>query len=377
MSGQLGRTPSTPFRNRLNGLVLLVLGGVIVLGATTAIRAQETAAAERVMIIDPSEIYEVNRGDLQQTVHFTGTAQPSHRADISAQVSGIATAVNVLPGQSVVEGDILMEIDTTDLRLQLQVQLSTKASTQAQLDAARQTLERTRSSTERGLTPQTGLDSAAAEVERLEATLASLEAQVEQVQANLERAEIHAPFDGIVASRSVEVGQLVNSGSAVFSIVDLSQITVDALVPLSSSSWVQTGQTAQLSIHGMAGRSFEAIVDRINPVAEQGTRSVVVYLALDNEDQHLRGGMFVTGDIVTAQSPDALAVPVRALTEGEDGQSVLAIEDGVAVSRAVQTGTRWDNLGLVEIVSGLDDGAVVLAAPLSGLAPGQAVRVED
>lgn len=341
-----------------------------------AAQAEPVSTEPRVMQLHPSEVHTVERGDLTSTLNFTGTIQPAQSADISAQVSGIATAVNVRSGQAVAAGQVLAQIDIRDLELQLRQQQATRDSTEIQLEAAQQSLDRTRSLADRGLTPQSTLDAAIAEVDGLEANLASLESQVEQVQTNIERATIRAPFAGTVSARMVEPGQVVSSGSALFSLVDLSRITVDALVPLSGAAQVQIGQTAALSVQGLSNIDFQATVDRISPVAVEGTRSITVYLTLDNPEGQLRGGMFVTGRIVTASSPDALAVPSRALLGEEDARYVLAVEDGEIVRKDVEVAQVWTRLDRVEIASGIEDGDTVVSMPLSGLEAGQPVAIE-
>ena len=265
----------------------------------------------------------------------------------------------------------MVEIDATDLNLQLRQQQSALNSTEIQLNAARQTLDRVRSLAERGSTPQATLDAAISDVDGLEASLASLQSQVEQVERTL----VRAPFDGTVSRRMVEPGQVVGQGAVVMSLVDLSRLTVDAMVPLAQTASIAAGQTASLEVHGLDGAVFEAAVERINPVAEEGTRSVVVHLGLDNRDAQLRGGMFVTGRIVTESSSDAIAVPQDAVLGSEGERYVLAVVDGEVTRQPVSVEKVWDRLGLIEISDGVAAGEVVVALPLSGLEAGQNVVV--
>src|SRR5690606_24944108 len=120
-------------------------------------QAEPVSTEPRVMQLHPSEVHTVERGDLTSTLNFTGTIQPAQSADISAQVSGIATAVNVRSGQAVAAGQVLAQIDIRDLELQLRQQQATRDSTEIQLEAAQQSLDRTRSLADRGLTPQSTL----------------------------------------------------------------------------------------------------------------------------------------------------------------------------------------------------------------------------
>ncbi|WP_338608911.1 efflux RND transporter periplasmic adaptor subunit [Pelagibacterium nitratireducens] len=372
-----------PVRRRWAGaaIVLLILagGGFALSGAFDAPQAQDVAdpvtAEPRVMQLHTSEVYDVAPRDLSEAIAFTGSVRPVRSADISAQVAGIANQVHVQAGDTVSEGDVLVEIDATDLNLQLRQQQSALNSTEIQLNAARQTLDRVRSLAERGSTPQATLDAAISDVDGLEASLASLQSQVEQVETNIERTLVRAPFDGTVSRRMVEPGQVVGQGAVVMSLVDLSRLTVDAMVPLAQTASIAAGQTASLEVHGLDGAVFEAAVERINPVAEEGTRSVVVHLGLDNRDAQLRGGMFVTGRIVTESSSDAIAVPQDAVLGSEGERYVLAVVDGEVTRQPVSVEKVWDRLGLIEISDGVAAGEVVVALPLSGLEAGQNVVV--
>ncbi|WP_421950716.1 efflux RND transporter periplasmic adaptor subunit [Pelagibacterium sp.] len=361
-------------------LALVAGGGFVLSGAFDASQAQDmtsepVTAEPPIMQLHDSEVYEIAPRDLLAAIAFTGSVQPGRTADISAQVAGIANQVHVQAGDTVSEGDVLVEIDATDLNLQLRQQQSTLSSTEIQLNAARQTLERVRSLAERGSTPQATLDSAIADVDGLEASLASLQSQVEQVQTNIERTTIRAPFSGTVSNRMVEPGQVVSQGAAIVSLVDLSRLTIDAMVPLAQSAAIAVGQTASVEVQGLDGLVFEAAVERINPVAEEGTRSVVVHLGLDNVDARLRGGMFATGRIVTEVSGDTIAVPRDAVLDGDGERYVLAVVDGEIIRRVVSVEKVWDRLGLVEIADGVAAGDVIVALPLSGLEAGQSVVV--
>ncbi|MEQ8166294.1 MAG: efflux RND transporter periplasmic adaptor subunit, partial [Alphaproteobacteria bacterium] len=138
---------------------------------------------------------------------------------------------------------------------------------------------------------------------------------------------------------------------------------------------IAVGQTASVEVQGLDGLVFEAAVERINPVAEEGTRSVVVHLGLDNVDARLRGGMFATGRIVTEVSGDTIAVPRDAVLDGDGERYVLAVVDGEIIRRVVSVEKVWDRLGLVEIADGVAAGDVIVALPLSGLEAGQSVVV--
>jgi RND family efflux transporter MFP subunit len=250
------------------------------------------------------------------------------------------------------------------------------ASNQVQLRAAQATLDRTQLLADKGLAAQTTLDTAQTEVDRLSATIATQQSQVAQAETNLRRARVTAPFAGTVASRSIEPGQIVNPGTTMLSLVDLSSVRVEVVAALKDSARITAGQSVRLSVQGMAGQQFTGTVDRVSPIAEAGTRSIKVYLDLDNAEGKLRGGMFVTGEIVVQQDDDVLALPVEAVQQRGDTSYVMAVVDGVLTEQIIQTGTKWAAAELVEARSGIAAGATIVRTSMSGLTDGAPVIIE-
>jgi RND family efflux transporter MFP subunit len=338
--------------------------------------AAAAPAVVRTMRLHPMEVVTITPQRIEDLVKVTGTIHPVQEAAIAAQVSGLAETVNVRPGDSVAAGQLLVEVGTTDLQLQLDQQRSTMASNQVQLRAAQATLDRTRLLADKGLAAQTTLDTAQTEVDRLTAAIATQQSQVAQAETNLRRARVTAPFAGTVASRSIEPGQIVNPGTTMLSLVDLSSVRVEVVAALKDSARISAGQSVRLSVQGMAGQQFTGTVDRVSPIAEAGTRSIKVYLDLDNAEGKLRGGMFVTGEIVVQQDDDVLALPMEAVQRRGDASYVMAVVDGVLTEQIIQTGTKWAAAELVEARSGITAGATIVRTTLSGLTDGAPVIIE-
>ncbi len=334
-------------------------------------------AKPRALRLHPVELVTLEPQRIGDLVKVTGTIKPAQEAAIAAQVGGPAETVAVRPGDHVAAGQLLVEVGTRDLRLQLDQQRSTRASSVVQLRAAEATLQRTKLLAEKGLAARTTLDTAQAEVDQLVAAIATQESQVGLAEANLERARVTAPFSGTVATREIEPGQVINPGTTMLSIVDLSTVRVEVIASLKDSARIRVGQTVRLSVHGLKGEHFAGTVDRVSPVAEAGTRSIKVYLSLDNPERTLRGGMFVNGEIVVEEENNVIAVPTSAIHTREDTSYVLAIINGVLREQPVETGKEWTTTGLVEARSGIAAGDVIIGVPLSGLADGAAVVVEE
>lgn len=363
-------------------LALIVVGGAgwFALSSnqpTDAPVAAPEAPQEPVMQLNSSEVITIAPERLTQMVRVSGPISPRRQAALTALVGGVVEAVNVRPGDEATEGDVLVQIDTRNLRIQLGQQRNTAEATRAQLVLAESQLERTRALIERGLSTSSGLEQAESNVAALRANLAALEGQVTAAEAALEDAAVTAPFTGIVSARSAEPGQAVSPGAPLLSIVDLSVLEMQGSAPVGVNTQIAPGQKVTVTIEGIAGRTFEGVVDRVNPVAIEGTRTIPVYITLENAEGLLRGGMFATGQIVVAERDDAIAVPAVAIREDAAGDYVLKLENGVLARQAVVRGESWNRGQMVEISEGLAEGDVVVSAPLPELNPGDKFEMVD
>jgi len=139
---------------------------------------------------------------------------------------------------------------------------------------------------------------------------------------------------------------------------------------------VDAGQSVSVHVTGLEGESFTGVVTRVNPVAISGTRTVPIYIELQNEEGSLRGGMFATGNITVMEKADAQAVSAAALREDAEGQYVLKLTDGTLARQGVEILGEWERGRLVE-VKGLADGDVIVAAPLDDLKAGEAYSLVE
>lgn len=324
------------------------------------------------MQVNPYEYATVAPQTLRRTVRVTGTLQPSQKAEIAAEASGRVDSVTLRPGDRVAAGDVLLQVDVEQLRLQLDLQRSNAEATRAQLTLAEAQLERSQALVERGVATTSDLDQARTSVEGLRAQVSALTDQVSAAELSLSKATVIAPFAGIVSARSVEPGQIVTTGTPLFTVVDLSTVELVGNAAISASALIAPGQTVAVTVDGIAGHAFEGTVARINPLATEGSRTIPVYVTIANENGQLLGGMFATGEIVVAEAADAIAVPAEAVREDREGAYVVTIRDGTAVRSAVETGDTWAG-DLVQITSGLAAGDVVITAALPELTPGDDV----
>ncbi|MBP2509678.1 RND family efflux transporter MFP subunit [Agrobacterium tumefaciens] len=305
-----------------------------------------------------------------------GELQPITRVVIRAREAGKIVEMNVRDGDAVQAGKLLVRFETDELQSTLLLRQSDRDAAEAELMLAMQALTRTEQLALKNIASTEQLDKAKSDVAVKTARLQSLSAQADIARLALRNAEIRAPFSGTVTRRLAEAGSRAGADGELLTLVDTSVLEAKVLVATRDIPRVALSQTAELTIDGLGGQIVKGTVDRISPVAEDGTRFVAVYLRLANRDGRLWGGMFASGSILLREKNDALVVPAIALRKDETGYHVLKVEDGHLRRQTVAVGARWNDGNLVEIAAGLKDGETILTAPLPELGPDMAVTID-
>jgi len=173
----------------------------------------------------------------------------------------------------------------------------------------------------------------------------------------------------------VQPGEKVAFDSPLVTIVDLTDMELQALVPSGDIPELAAGMTVDLAVDGFADRKFTGRIERINPSTEAGTRAILVFVGIPNAALALRGGMFATGRISLAAGSPVPTLPATAIRT-EAGQSyVWTIQDGRLAKRTVLVGRRDEDAGRVEVRTALPADARVLASRFDNLKEGAPVLV--
>lgn len=341
------------------------------------VEAEPTQVEAAPMQLNPAEVATIEPQVLRQTIRVTGSLAPQQQTQLASEVGGRIRSVSVQPGDPVTAGQTLVQIDTESLELQLRQQRATAEATRAQLVLAQRQLERTADLIERGLSPTSGLEEAQSSVDALRSNLNALEAAVASADLSIQKATVRAPFDGVVSARAIEPDQTIGASANLLTIVDMSMIELRGAAAVGVSAQIKPGQQVAVTVEGLNTESFAGEVVRVNPIAAEGTRTIPVYISIDNPDGVLRGGMFAVGQIVVEEIADAIAVPQSAIREDAEGFYVLKVENNLAVRQGIEQGESWDRGRLVHIVSGLSAGDVVVSAALSEVQPGDDVALVE
>ncbi|MBP2229174.1 RND family efflux transporter MFP subunit [Azospirillum agricola] len=378
-------TPAAPRRFRWLWLVLLIVAlaaaGVLWrargggdAGGTASTAQPAQPPAERPVELAGLEVTRMAPRRLTDTVRLSGSVAPMEQSAVKAEVAARLVEVTVREGQPVRKGQVLARFDTADLTARLNEKLSNLEGARAQLVLAEKTRSKNIALHRKDIVSDTNLDQAQSSFQVQQAQVGALTAQVELARKALRDAVVLSPIDGMVATRSVNPGENLAVNAALFTVVDLSRVEVEATVPADDVARLRTGQTVRLRVEGFGERDFVGTIARINPMARAGSRAIPVYVSLDNADGALRGGMFASGEALVAEAENALALPPVAVRHDAQGDYALVIVDGRTERRPVTRTGLWSRGDLVQ-VEGLAPGDRVVTGNLPGLAAGRPVTV--
>ncbi len=375
--------------------------------------------ARNLILGKPARTVTAVRGELTQTVVASGRLITPQRVSVGATITERVARIPVEEGQTVKRGEILIELDDTDERAALAQAQAAVAQAQAKLRQmrevalpaaeqalaqaratavqARQNYDRTSALREKGFVGEAQLEDARRARDVADSQLRAAELQVasnrptgsdyamaqtalEQARASLAAAQaklaqtvIYAPADGVLISRSVESGNVVQPGKELMALAPSGETQIVVQIDEKNLSLLALGQKALASADAFPDKRFAAEVIYINPGVDPLRGSVEVKLKVPQPPAFLRQDMTVSVDIEVAHRSDAVTVPTDAVRDATGAQPwVLALNGRRAVRRPVKLGLRGDSR--IEILAGVAPGDLLIPASDALVKPGQRVR---
>jgi membrane fusion protein, multidrug efflux system len=294
-----------------------------------------------------------------ETIEAVGTARANEQVTLSAPVTERIVRLGFDDGAYVRRGQIVAVLAQGEENAQL-------AEAQARARQAGQQLQRIQTLRRRGFATQADLDAQVA-------ASAAARAQANEARASIGERVITAPFSGYASLRNISAGAVVNSGTEIATISDISTIKLDFPVPETALSALQPGLTIEARSAAWPDLPFRGQIANVDPVIDPNTRSVMVRARLPNPEGKLKPGMLLTVAIETSPRL-GLSVPELALVgEGESRFVYVVGADGAAKRVQVRTGLR--SAGRVEILEGLQPGQKVVTEGVVKLSDGMKVRL--
>ncbi|MFM8467817.1 MAG: efflux RND transporter periplasmic adaptor subunit [Oxalobacteraceae bacterium] len=368
---------------RSRRVVLLIIAiAAIAAGAAFFMRPKAPAAPVKavatppVLEFLPQEVFTTAPLDLQKTLSLSGALRAFDTATVKARVAADVREVLVREGEAVKSGQIIVKMDATEYLARVEQARGNLNAARAQLDIATKNRDNNRALVDKGFISRNAFENYASQYAAAEATVEAAKAALDVVQKSLNDTVIRAPISGLIAMRYVQPGEKVSADHKLLDIVDLRKMELEAAVPTSDIASVALHQRVMLRVEGL-GQQFEGKVVRINPATQAGSRSVLVYVRVDNPQGSLRAGMFAEAQLVLASRPGVLALPQNAVRKDGNGAYVYVIDGERLARKPVVTGMngRSGSEFMTEIQSGLDFGTTIIATDMGSLQPGSLARI--
>lgn len=306
----------------------------------------------------PVEVAAVARRSVSAFLETNGVLEAENDVNIVARTQGPVVELLVEEGMRVEEGQLLLRIDDTERRAEVEI-------ARVELDDASRAHARAKAARANEIISEEVYDQALTALESAKARLAG-------AQILYDYTRVVAPFDGIVVDRFVKLAENLTSNQNLFRITDFDPLLCKIRVPEKELSRLRKGQSAHINVEAWPEERFEAKVLRISPVVDATTGTIRVTLEV-HAKRKLSPGMFASVYLETDTHENALVMPKSALSLESLSDAVFVVKEGQAERRNVELG--YEERDAIEVVSGLEEGERVIVVGQDGLTDGTPVEV--
>lgn len=354
-------TPTAQTMSRQIPTILLAIALTASLAACSGNSATDAVADKKseTKATQPVETARVEQGELTARYSATATLQAEHEAKLISEVPGTVLELLAEEGDSVKKGQLLARVDATHSRLQLR-------EAEADLQRRKNDVDRGEKLLDRQLIAATLQDQA-------ESDYAVRKADVDLARVVVNKAEIRAPFDGVITRRWIKQGQLLAANDAVYDMANFNELRAELSVPERDAVSLAAGQSVKFTVDALDNREFDAEVERVAPVVDSDSGTVKVTVHVDNREKSLRPGLFTRMDISFLHIDNAVLMPKAAVLGSRDATVAYVITDGKAVRTPIRLG--HENGSHIQVLEGVAAGAEVVITGHAALSDGSLVEV--
>jgi RND family efflux transporter MFP subunit len=363
-------------------IVFLAVAGILVSGILRRVRARTTVSAETAAMAVPLvNVVSPQRTAPSHELVLPGNVEPYMTAPIYSRTNGYVKKWYVDIGERVKKGQLLAEIDTPEVDQQLQQSRGNLATAEANRRLAEITKNRYQDLLKTNAVSQQDVDNAAGTYNANNSIVQANQANVKQLETLQSFEKIYAPFDGIVTVRNVDVGDLINSGSApgtrtdLFHIAQPGKLRVYVYVPQEYSQAAAPGLTAELTLAEFPGRRFPGKLVRTANAINNATRTLQAEVDVDNPTGKLLSGSYAEVHLKLPGLASTRLLPVDTLLFRSEGLQVAVVKDSKVVLTQVTPGHDFGDQ--IEILSGLNGDESVIQNPPDSVLAGQQVQIAN
>ena len=340
----------------------------------TAAAASKGGSKIRSIAVAPSDIATAHTGSLSDGVPITGLLRPLQSVDMHARIEGDLTGVYVQEGQHVQQGQLLAQFEAVTQQSAAASARAGQSAARADLGQAEWTFKQSGDLFHAGAISEADYRVSQQAVDAARARLAAADAALQEANVATRDTRVVAPISGVIDKKLVDVGEHITRGTSIFTLVRDQTLELAATVPERRASSIKVGQKVSFAAQGL---SFTGKVARVSPNIDPTTRSITVYVDVDNSNGALKGNSLATGDVIASTVNGVLLVPTSALHQTADSGKtyVYRVNTGTVEQVFVNLGIVNDQAALAQIVSGLAAGDQVVVGNVGTLAPGTQIQI--
>lgn len=323
----------------------------------------------------PIRVAMILKQKVQQSVTLVGTVEPRKRSIVASQIKGLVKSFPAKEGREAKEGQILAQLRTDTLNIQLDSAMAFHREAQTRHNQAKRDLRRTRLLFQKELVTQKESDDAIAQETALRERLSQLDAEIRQAQDHLAKSRIVAPFDGWITQEFTEVGQWVEAGGRVVEMVDLSDVKVEIPLPERYVRHIRIDDQVTVLFDGLPGFEAQGRIFSIVAQADRIARTFPVKAVIPNRNFAIKSGMVSRVTLPVGQPYESLVVPKDAVVLRGEKQFIFLVEHGTVTQIPVTLLMHLEKG--VEISGPIQEGMTVVIEGNERLFPGQPVRILD
>lgn len=308
----------------------------------------------------PVAVHIVKPETLDDKILTSGTLVANEEIELRSELSGKVVKILFAEGGRVKKGDLLVKINDAEMQAQLQRELSRK-------ELAEKAEQRQKQLIERSLISQEAYDASKNE-------LNSVNAAIQLIEAQIQKTEIYAPFDGIIGLKYVSEGSYISPATRIATLQNTSPMKIDFSIPEKYSTQLRKNMPITFRVQGLA-KVYQGTVYAIEPKIDQATRTILLRALSPNPDGALFPGSFAEVELIIQRIERAMTIPSEALIPDISGQRVFVYKDGKAETQRVETGIRTANT--VQVTEGITPGDTVITTGILQVRAGSPVRISD
>ncbi len=328
------------------------------------------------LVVAPEDILTVSDGAAGDGPVISGTLAAERKADLRAEASAVVLEVLKDNGDLVRRGDLLVRLDETAIRDNLNAAEDSARNAGFQLEQAKRNLERLKTLRASGMATLQSIDDAEIRANSAQNEVSAASSRVAQARQQLQRTQVRAPFDGVIGERKASPGDTASIGKELLKVIDPASLRFVGRVSADKAGQVQLGQSVRFRVNGYGDESFEGKVTRIDPNANEATRQIEVLVAFTGPARPRVAGLYAEGQISSGAKAQTVPVVDESAVQRADDTSFVWRVDASAVHKvAVTLGARDVRSGRYAVQAGVQTGDRLLRNPGSSLKDGQAISL--